>query len=79
MAPVKVSLHSLSGTAAEADLQVARRVLSTASEALATLAQALNGEFGRAVDVMLAAKGRVIVCGMGKSGHVARKIAATLS
>ena len=79
MAPAKASLQSLSGAAAEADLAVARRVLSTASEALKTLADTLGGDFTRAVGLMLAAKGRVIVSGMGKSGHVARKIAATLS
>ena len=43
------------------------------------LAEALDGEFTRAVATILAAKGRVIVSGMGKSGHIARKIAATLS
>src|SRR5579859_7662729 len=79
MGPVQASLHSLSGSPAESDLAVARRVLSTASEALQTLAAALDGDFTRAVGLMLAAKGRVIVSGMGKSGHVARKIAATLS
>jgi arabinose-5-phosphate isomerase len=79
MAPAEASLHSLSAAAAEADLAVARRVLSTASQALKTLADTLDGDFTRAVGLMLAAKGRVIVSGMGKSGHVARKIAATLS
>ena len=79
MPPANLPLQSLSGLAAEADLVVARRVLSTASEALKTLADRLDGDFTRAVGLMLAAKGRVIVSGMGKSGHVARKIAATLS
>ena len=79
MAPAKATLHSLSGAGSEADLAVARRVLSTASEALKALAATLDGDFSRAVGLMLAAKGRVIVSGMGKSGHVARKIAATLS
>ena len=79
MATVKASLHSLSGDIAAKDLAVARRVLSTASEALTSLADTLDGDFTRAVGLMLAAKGRVIVSGMGKSGHVARKIAATLS
>jgi arabinose-5-phosphate isomerase len=50
-----------------------------ASEALASLSEALDGAFTAAVSTILAAKGRVIVSGMGKSGHVARKIAATLS
>jgi arabinose-5-phosphate isomerase len=61
------------------DLAAARRVLSFASEALMTLSASLNGDFTRAIGLLLAAKGRVIVSGMGKSGHVARKIAATLS
>ncbi|HEY0266334.1 MAG TPA: KpsF/GutQ family sugar-phosphate isomerase [Rhizomicrobium sp.] len=60
-------------------MAAARRVLLTASEALAGLAAVLDGDFTRAVGLMLAAKGRVIVSGMGKSGHIARKIAATLS
>jgi arabinose-5-phosphate isomerase len=79
MAPSKASLHSVSGDAAAGDLAAARRVLVTASEALTTLADSLDGDFTRAVGLMLAAKGRIIVSGMGKSGHVARKIAATLS
>jgi arabinose-5-phosphate isomerase len=54
-------------------------VLSSASQALETLADSLNGDFSRAVDAILAVRGRVIVSGMGKSGHIARKIAATLS
>lgn len=65
--------------AAQGDLAAARRVLSYAGEALADLAAQLDGAFTRAVDVLDAVKGRVIVSGMGKSGHVARKIAATLS
>ena len=54
-------------------------MLTAASDALTALAETLNGDFTRAIDMMLAVKGRVIVSGMGKSGHVARKIAATLS
>src|SRR5271154_1227347 len=79
MASSKAPLHSLSGDAAGSDLVAARRVLTTASDALTQLADALNGDFSHAVGLMLAAKGRIIVSGMGKSGHVARKIAATLS
>ncbi len=73
----KAPLHAVPG--ADADLTAARRVLITASQALTVLAEQLDGDFTRAVDLMLAAKGRIIVSGMGKSGHVARKIAATLS
>jgi len=79
MASAKASLQSISGATAAGDLAAARRVLSTASQALITLADSLDGDFTRAVGLMLAAKGRVIVSGMGKSGHVARKIAATFS
>ena len=61
------------------DLAAARRVLSYAGEALAKLAAQLDGGFSRAVDLLAAVNGRVVVSGMGKSGHIGRKIAATLS
>ncbi|HUJ46816.1 MAG TPA: KpsF/GutQ family sugar-phosphate isomerase [Rhizomicrobium sp.] len=61
------------------DLSAATRVLEYAAEALRSLEGALNGDFSRAVDVILAARGRVIVSGMGKSGLIGRKIAATLA
>ncbi|MBS0471262.1 MAG: KpsF/GutQ family sugar-phosphate isomerase [Proteobacteria bacterium] len=61
------------------DLAAARRVLTHATDAIAALGESLNGEFSRAIDVILAVQGRVIVSGMGKSGHIARKIAATLA
>ena len=57
----------------------ARRVIRTEAEGLALLAEGLGDSFDRAVETILAAKGRVIVSGMGKSGHVGRKIAATLA
>lgn len=60
-------------------LAVAREVLRKEAAALASLAEGLGESFERAVDAILAAKGRVICVGIGKSGHVARKIAATLS
>src|ERR1051326_1708189 len=62
-----------------ADLLAAQRVLDYAAEALGALRGSLNGEFSRAVDVILSVKGRVIVSGMGKSGLIARKIAATFA
>ena len=61
------------------DLAAARRVLGYAGEAIRALGHTLNGDFSRALDTIMAVKGRVIVSGMGKSGHVARKIAATLA
>jgi arabinose-5-phosphate isomerase len=68
-----------SANSASGDLAAARRVLQLASQALESLSASLDGDFTRAIGLILAAKGRVIVSGMGKSGHVARKIAATLS
>jgi arabinose-5-phosphate isomerase len=62
-----------------ADIAEARRVLETEAAALATLAGALDGAFGQALDRLAAVTGRIVVTGMGKSGHVGRKIAATLA
>ncbi|MDD3181745.1 MAG: KpsF/GutQ family sugar-phosphate isomerase [Alphaproteobacteria bacterium] len=55
------------------------KVLRAESKALALQAEQLNGTFIQAVCTILACKGRVIISGMGKSGHVARKIAATMA
>lgn len=60
-------------------LDTARRVILTEAEGLELLADGLGPEFVSAVERILAVKGRVILSGMGKSGHVARKIAATLA
>lgn len=57
----------------------ARRVIEIEIAGLQALAENLNGAFGAAVQMILSARGRVIVSGMGKSGHIARKIAATLA
>lgn len=61
------------------DLEAARRVLAIEGEALAALARSLDGRFARALDLIVGIEGRVIVSGMGKSGHVGNKIAATLA
>ena len=60
-------------------LNTARRVIETEMAGLQQLAGSLGENFDRAIEIMLAVKGRVIVSGMGKSGHVGRKIAATLA
>lgn len=60
-------------------IETARRVIATEIAGLKALASALGDEFSRAVAMMLEVRGRVIVSGMGKSGHVGRKIAATLA
>src|SRR5580704_9744963 len=61
------------------DLSVARRVIRAEIEGLEQLASALDTTFGAALDLCAAAPGRLIVTGIGKSGHVARKIVATLA
>ncbi|RAU23652.1 KpsF/GutQ family sugar-phosphate isomerase [Paramagnetospirillum kuznetsovii] len=66
-------------TSAADDIATARRVLAIEAEALSALAAGLGDAFLAAVGILEAAKGRVIVTGMGKSGHVGRKIAATLA
>lgn len=60
-------------------LDTARRVIRTEITGLEALALGLDDSFDRAVELILAATGRVIVSGMGKSGHVGRKIAATFA
>jgi arabinose-5-phosphate isomerase len=67
------------GDTLEADLSSAKRVLHLEAEGLRALADDLGRPFVAAVEVLEKVSGRVIVSGMGKSGHVARKIAATLA
>jgi arabinose-5-phosphate isomerase len=69
----------MTSSTTDAVLATARRVITREAEALQLLAAGLDGSVARAVEVILDAKGRVIVSGMGKSGHIARKIAATLA
>ncbi len=60
-------------------LAIARQVLEIEAEAVAGLAERLDESFARAVELLLACSGRVVVTGLGKSGLIARKIAATLN
>jgi len=60
-------------------LRLARQVLDVESRAIAALASRLGAPFVRAVEAMLNCRGRVVVCGIGKSGHIGRKLAATLA
>jgi arabinose-5-phosphate isomerase len=60
-------------------IAVGRRVLETEAEALSRLAGGLGEPFAAAVETLVTAKGRIVCTGIGKSGHVARKIAATLA
>src|SRR5687768_12790859 len=61
------------------DLSLARKVLQTEAAAVMALAERLDERFAKAVTLVAECKGRVIMTGMGKSGIVCRKIAATLS
>ncbi len=60
-------------------IEMARRVLRIEAEAVSALAERLDARFESAVRIILERHGRVIVTGIGKSGHIARKIAATLA
>ncbi len=62
-----------------ADLAAARRVVSQESRALARLSEALTGRFVDATKIFAATQGRIVVSGMGKSGHIANKIASTFA
>ncbi len=60
-------------------LRLAHETLDIEAAAVQGLKHRLNGDFVRAVELMLRVSGRVVVMGMGKSGHIGRKIAATLA
>ena len=67
------------GSTASTDLASARRVLATEAAALTALSDSLGDAFVAACDTLAGVAGRVVVSGMGKSGHVGCKIAATLA
>lgn len=59
--------------------KLALEVLEIEADSILKLKERINEEFEKAIDILYSCKGRIIVTGMGKSGHIARKIAATLS
>lgn len=61
------------------DLEAAHRVLDIEAKALIQIKNKLNGAFVKALDMMQACEGKVIITGIGKSGQVGRKISSTLS
>ena len=63
----------------ESIVRTGKETITEESRALSLLAETLDGSFAGAVRLMLGCRGRIILTGMGKSGHIARKIAATLS
>src|SRR5262245_24447666 len=60
-------------------LELARKVLAIEADAVSALSARLDRSFLDAVDLILACRGRVVVSGVGKSGHIARKIASTMA
>lgn len=79
MSVEKIAPDPATPSAAPAELAAARRVLETGARALLAMADNLDGAFIAALDLLQNVQGRVIVSGMGKSGHIARKIAATFA
>lgn len=72
-------MNAASTSSPQRVLELGRRVLEIEAQAVASLAGRIDETFGRAVDMILRCQGRVIVSGIGKSGHIARKFAATLA
>ncbi|HLI16851.1 MAG TPA: KpsF/GutQ family sugar-phosphate isomerase [Rhodanobacteraceae bacterium] len=73
------AVESLSGRDRATLLASARKVIGIEARGIEALASRLDGDFSKACGLILACPGRVVVSGMGKSGHIARKIAATLA
>ncbi len=69
----------MSGPSKSGFAESARRTIRMESTAVADLEERIGSDFERACDLLLTTRGRVVVTGMGKSGHIARKIAATLA
>lgn len=73
------SVISSDSVSAKSSLELAREVLLIESRELENIAHRLDQRFSDAVDLILQCRGRVVVSGMGKSGHIGRKIASTLA
>ena len=71
--------HGQSASGGDAALELARRVLAIEADAVRALIERIDERFLGAVSLILERRGRVVVSGIGKSGHIARKIASTLS
>lgn len=70
---------STQGRATDDPIEVARQVLRAEADCIHNLADSLDNRFSAAIELIFQSKGRVLVLGVGKSGHIGRKIAATLS
>jgi arabinose-5-phosphate isomerase len=74
-----IELSTLSDADRLGMIEIAKQVLRTEAEALLTLADRVDGQFVKAGEMILACKGRVVITGMGKSGLICQKIAATMA
>jgi arabinose-5-phosphate isomerase len=72
-------MNDLSTEQADKALALAAQTLSIEADAILALKTRLGTDFLKAVQSLLSVRGRVVVMGMGKSGHIGRKIAATLA
>jgi len=71
--------HFIAGNSLKNTLALAKKVLQIEADAVAGLIDRIDDQFLKAIELILACHGRVIVSGVGKSGHIARKLAATLA
>jgi arabinose-5-phosphate isomerase len=78
-APTAPSAGLNTASTGEAALASAQRTLALEAQAILELRGRLDDQFPQAVDLILGCNGRVVVCGLGKTGHIARKIAATFA
>ena len=76
---IKAVEKSVSAAKGGKAIELARRVLQIEADAVRALIERVDEHFQNAVDLIYSRRGRVIVSGMGKSGHIARKIASTLA
>jgi len=79
MAPMAVTGGSSLGVDSARALALARQVLATEAAAITALGTRIGGSFVAAVELIINCRGRVVVCGIGKSGHIGRKLAATFA
>jgi arabinose-5-phosphate isomerase len=77
--PTRVDKAAEKAPLAQRAVELARNVLAIEADAVRALGLRIDARFAAAVELILARSGRVVVSGMGKSGHIARKIASTLS
>ena len=77
--PIIAGMNTVTLPDPQRSLALARETLGIEAAALQAMAERIDGAFAQVVQLVLACRGRVVVMGMGKSGHVGRKIAATLA